>query len=536
MFKLLIITTNQNNSCNAILEQIQYLQTFDIEIKVMTDPTEVELISELSTNKYSCCYVHVKRRYATGSEKNLVYDPVKILEHSRVNVIGNNYITQIMIADKFWTSNHSGIGLKNVVVSKEEYENNLFSYESIEKEIGYPVIVKPNSLHASQGIYSDSIVYDKERLYIVVERLFNQFENIHEVLIEEFAENCTEYTVSVLGNENSLACSVSRLDYVQDNKIHINCEKEKLLPLEQRSFKFETEDNEEIRNRLIYHAKTLFKHFHLRDFGRFDMVLHNNSYFLLEVNACPIPGNSFSWEWQVKYGVKKKQIIALYLAAFHFRQISNGKPSGLPHALINDLPHEIIDLICNPGICHGVPECSGPTSVCERPYLYSMNDRVSSESEVHLFLQALTELLKPKFILETGTYKASSTISFAEGLRRNKFGYLVSLEIDNELSLEAQQLLEEYPVEIVNTNSLTYVPKEKIDILFLDSKRTLREEEFLHFRPWLDKNSVIIWHDSAYRKKNPAVYNTIKKLHDNGIIDYITFPTPRGLTLSMIKQ
>lgn len=535
MFKLLIITTKQNNAIDIILEQIQYLQTFNIDIKVLPDPTELELISDLKANNYSCCYIHVKRRYATSSEKNLIYDPVKILEYNNVHILGNDYITQLMIADKFWTSNHSGIGLKNMVLSKGEYKNNIFSYDNIEKTIGYPVIVKPNSLHASQGIYGDSIVYDKEHLLIAVTRLFNKFENINEVLIEQFAERCTEYTVSVLGNGNSLACSVSRLDYVQDNKIHINCENEKLLPLEQRNFRFETEDDPEIHKRLIYHAKTLFRHFHMRDFGRFDMVLYNNSYFLLEANACPIPGNSFSWEWQVKYGLKKKQIIALYLAAFHFRQISNGKPSNLPHALLSDLPHEIIDLICNPGICHVVPECSGPTSICERPYLYSMNDRISSESEVHLFLQALTELLKPKFILETGTYKASSTISFAEGLRRNNFGYLVSLEIDKILSSEAQQLLEEYPVEIVNTNSLAYVPKEKIDILFLDSKRTMREEEFLHFRPWLDKNSVIIWHDSSYRKKNPAVYNTIKKLHNSGIIDYLTFPTPRGLTLSMIK-
>lgn len=536
MFKLLIITTEQDNAVEAISEPVFYLQTFGIKVNTLVDPTEIELINDLNTNKYNCCYIHVKRRYATSAEKHLSYDPVKILEYHNVNLVGNNYITQLMIADKFWTSNHSGIGLNNAVITRVEYSSNLISYEKLETTIGYPIIVKPNSLHASRGIYNDSIVYSRDKLDTAISRLFNIFENINEILIEHFAENCTEYTVSVLGNGNALACSVSRLDYIQDQKIHINSETEKLLPLSQRNFRFNTEDNLEIHKRLVYHAKTLFKHFHLRDYGRFDMVISNNSYFLLEANTCPIPGNSFSWEWQIKYGLKKKQVVALYLAAFHFRQIMNGKPSNLPQPLLNDLPDKLIQSICDPGICHVVPECSGPTSVCERPHLYSMNDRVSSESEVHLFLQALTELLKPQFILETGTYKASSTISFAEGLRRNNFGHLVSLEIDEELACDAQHLLEEYPVEIININSLSYIPKEKIDILFLDSQRVIREEEFFHFQPWLSENSVIVWHDSAYRKKNPAVYNTIKKLHDKGIIDYLTFPTPRGLTLSMLKN
>lgn len=208
MFKLLIITTEQDNSVEAISEPVFYLQTFGIKVNTLVDPTEIELINDLNTNKYNCCYIHVKRRYATGAEKYLSYDPVKILEYHNVNLVGNNYITQLMIADKFWTSNHSGIGLNNAVITREEYSSNLISYEKLETTIGYPIIVKPNSLHASRGIYNDSIVYSRDKLDTAISRLFNIFENINEILIEHFAENCTEYTISVLGNGNALACSV----------------------------------------------------------------------------------------------------------------------------------------------------------------------------------------------------------------------------------------------------------------------------------------------------------------------------------------
>jgi predicted O-methyltransferase YrrM len=165
-----------------------------------------------------------------------------------------------------------------------------------------------------------------------------------------------------------------------------------------------------------------------------------------------------------------------------------------------------------------------------------MNDRVSSETEVHNFLKALTRLIKPKFILETGTYKGSSTIAFAEGLRQNGFGRMVTLEIDNGLVSSAKVLLSEYPVDVINQSSLDYIPSESIDLLFLDSKRDVRGQEFKHFRSYLNSKSVIVWHDSSYRKKNHSVFDTIESLYKDSEIDRILFPTPRGLTLSMLRR
>lgn len=536
MYKILIISSKQNNSIDIIKPQIQYLENHCIQVDLAVDLTRLELIEKITHTTYDCAYIHIKRRYSNIKNFEYAYDSAKILEHYNITVIGNNYLSQLMLADKFWTSKHSGIGLNNLVINRDEYINNCINYDIIEKSIEYPMIVKPNTLHSSEGISQESVVYDKNHLKKAINKLFDSYCNLYEILVEAYADNAIEYTVSVLGNAKGLACSVSRLDFNSDITIRVNSEAEKNLPLSERCFKFSVEDNSDIRKRLEYHAKTLFEHFKLKDYARFDFIYKNQSVYLLEANSCPVPGNSFSWEWQQKYNLKKEQIIALYLSAFHFGQIANFKLDALPNELINSLPQEIIGKINNPGIFNTIPECSGPVSNCKFPFLYSMNDRIGSELEVHIFLKALTRLLKPQFILETGTYKGNSTIAFAEGLRENGFGHLVSIEIDNRLANRAKKMLKNYPVEIINNSSLKYIPHEPIDLLFLDSKRILRKQEFNYFKKWLHKESIIVWHDSAYREKNPAVYNALKELCSDGALTYITFPTPRGLTISKINK
>lgn len=182
------------------------------------------------------------------------------------------------------------------------------------------------------------------------------------------------------------------------------------------------------------------------------------------------------------------------------------------------------------------PECTGQTSNCKNPQLFSMNSRVGSETEVHSFLKALTVMLKPGLILETGTYEGDGTIAFAEGVVQNGFGQVVSIECNVDLARTARHKLSSYPVVVVACNSLEYIPIAPIDLLFLDSKRTLRREEFLRFRPFLHNKSVIIWHDSSYRPQNHAVFDAVNELYEAGVIDRLLLPTPRGITLSTLKE
>jgi len=367
-----------------------------------------------------------------------------------------------MIADKCLTSSGSGMGLPSIIVTREMWHTQNIPVDAI-MEIGFPVIIKPNSLHASQGLSQDSIIQNEMHLMPQITYVFQRFPNVGEILVEKFLEPATEYTVSVLGNDPSLACSVTKLTYKSDEKHHIYDEENKSAALEDRDFIFEVEADRTIRDRLESHAKALFQHFQMKDFGRFDFIL-GSTYYLLEANCCPIPGNSFSWEWQYSYDLQKRQVLALFLCAFHFGQVSSGRADGLPFALIADLPQMIINQISFPLPLDIKPECTGQTSNCKNPQLFSMNSRVGSETEVHRFLKALTVMLKPSFILETGTYEGNGTIAFAEGVIQNGFGRVVSIEYNTDLAETARQKLSNYPVEVVACNSLEYIPTQQIDL------------------------------------------------------------------------
>lgn len=527
----MLISSTESTNTSDLYDQIDYLQSFGIKITLLMDPPEIQLIETIRKNYYDCAYVHIKRRLMADA---IPYDPVKILEYYHIPLVGNHYITQLMIADKCLTSSGSGMGLPGVIVTREMWHAQDIPISAI-AQIGFPVIIKPNSLHASQGLSQKSIIQSEIYLMPQIAQVFQAFPNVGEILVEKFLEPATEYTVSVLGNNPSLVCSVTKLTYKADEKHHIYDAKNKSVALEDRDFTFEVETDHTIRDRLESHAKALFQHFRMKDFGRFDFVV-GSTYYLLEANCCPIPGNSFSWEWQCLYGLQKRQVLALFLCAFHFGQVSSGRADGLPFALVADLPQMIINQISFPLPVDVKPECTGQTSNCKKPQLFSMNSRVGSETEVHRFLKALTVMLKPNYILETGTYEGDGTIAFAEGVIQNGFGRVVSIECNPDLAKTAYQKLSSYPVEVVACNSLEYIPEQNIDLLFLDSKRTLRREEFLRFRPFLHNKSVIIWHDSSYRPQNHAVFDAVNELYEAGIIDRLLLPTPRGITLSMLRE
>lgn len=528
MYQILVISSTEGNSLDSLNAQIKYIEQFEIKTTLLIDPDEFDVLKTIEKNNFNGAYVHIKRRI------NSQYDIVKLLESHNIQLIGSSYITNLMVSDKCLTSLKSGIGLPNVILTRNSASLDRIPYNEIQATIKYPVIVKPNTMHASQGISVDSVAFNNSDLKKIINKTFERFQSLNELLIEHFAQTGIEYTVSVLGNKGSTVCAVNKICYKQRQNVNLYSEEDKQCPLDKRTMYFSIEKDEYIRSRLEYHAKTLFEYLNLKDFARFDMI-YDQKFYLIEANSSPIPGNSFSWEWQIKYNIKNEQIIALMLCAFHFGQIVSGRVDNLPQSLINSQPAEIIEHISHPDPVNVCPECSGPTDNCYHPEFFTMNSRVGSETEVSRFLYSLVYLTKPSFIVETGTFKGDGTISLAEGLLKNKFGHMITIEVDPMLADIAKKNLSGYPVEVFCGNSLNYIPSEPIDLLFLDSKRILRKEEFIRFKPYLHKKSIIIWHDSSYRKQNHAVFDAVNELYSSGIIDRLLLPTPRGITLSMLR-
>ncbi len=148
---------------------------------------------------------------------------------------------------------------------------------------------------------------------------------------------------------------------------------------------------------------------------------------------------------------------------------------------------------------------------------------LEGEDDLYPLLTAIVRMLKPVFIVETGTCRGLSTLAFAEGLECNKEGKIVTLEISKEFYSVAEKNFSKSKFEkrivLKTMSSFKYLPEQNIDLLFLDAWD--REEEFFHFLPFLSVNGVVLLHD--------AYVPEFKKFIEN--INGTILPTPRGLGL-----
>lgn len=138
---------------------------------------------------------------------------------------------------------------------------------------------------------------------------------------------------------------------------------------------------------------------------------------------------------------------------------------------------------------------------------YEMFDDGAIERETAEFLWGFVRLLKPKHILETGTYTGISSLYMGQALKENDFGDLVTLEIENTHKLRAEELWNKAgvsgQVRCQLIASLDYMDSRVIksdqvfeyDLLFLDSEPGLRAKEVIQFFPFLRPGGYILIHD-----------------------------------------
>ena len=75
-------------------------------------------------------------------------------------------------------------------------------------------------------------------------------------------------------------------------------------------------------------------------------------------------------------------------------------------------------------------ECTPRTPECPNPRQWHMADSQSTELEVLDFLKALVTTVKPRLIVETGTFLGYGAIAMAQGLKSNGFGRVITIEQD----------------------------------------------------------------------------------------------------------
>src|SRR5271154_72336 len=91
------------------------------------------------------------------------------------------------------------------------------------------------------------------------------------------------------------------------------------------------------------------------------------------------------------------------------------------------------------------PEYHRATPECPDPERWSMIDSMTAEVEVLEFIATLVTTIKPRLVVETGSFLGVSTEGIARGLERKGFGKVISCEFDPVVYARAKEPLEASP-------------------------------------------------------------------------------------------
>jgi predicted O-methyltransferase YrrM len=181
-----------------------------------------------------------------------------------------------------------------------------------------------------------------------------------------------------------------------------------------------------------------------------------------------------------------------------------------------------------------LPEYHRATPECPHPEQWSMIDSMTAEVEVLEFLATLVTTIKPRLVVETGSFLGVSTEWIARGLERNGFGKVISCEFDTVVYAKAKERLDASPLnqwmELRNESSLEMQVDGTIDLLFSDSDMAIRAAEVKRFLPQMNPNGVILMHDASSHLQ--VVRAAALKLEEEGLISVVLLPTPRGLVIA----
>jgi predicted O-methyltransferase YrrM len=184
------------------------------------------------------------------------------------------------------------------------------------------------------------------------------------------------------------------------------------------------------------------------------------------------------------------------------------------------------------------PEYAQATPECPRPELWSMLDSQSTEVEVLEFLKALVTTIKPRLILETGTFLGHGTVKLAEGIRENGFGKVITIESDPAIRARAEKRFRDSGlapwIESRLESSLQTSIEGSIDLFYSDSDLANREAEIRRLLPQLDPRGLLVIHDASSHFK--IVREAALRLEQEGLISVVMLSTPRGVVVAQRRE
>jgi D-alanine-D-alanine ligase len=158
---------------------------------------------------------------------------------------------------------------------------------TIQRQLAFPLFVKPVSEDASIGITLNSVVHDDQALRRRVRHIWDLFHQA--ALVEEFIEG-REFNVTILGNEVPRVLPISEINFsrIQDPFARIVSFRAKWVSKSEEYISTPptcpARVSPSIKNKIADVALRAYQAMGLRDYGRVDIRLRNGTPYVLEVN------------------------------------------------------------------------------------------------------------------------------------------------------------------------------------------------------------------------------------------------------------
>ncbi len=163
----------------------------------------------------------------------------------------------------------------------------IFTPWTIQRQLDFPLFVKPVSEDASIGITLNSVVHDERALRRQVRYIWEMYHQ--PALVEEFIEG-REFNVTILGNENPRVMPLSEINFrrIHNPFARIVSFRAKWVPSSPEYLKTPptcpARVGDAVKARIEDVARRAYLAMGLRDYGRVDIRVRNGTPYVLEVN------------------------------------------------------------------------------------------------------------------------------------------------------------------------------------------------------------------------------------------------------------
>jgi len=209
------------------------------------------------------------------------------------------------------------------------------------------------------------------------------------------------------------------------------------------------------------------------------------------------------------------------------------------------LPEKIDDY----AVAHSQEEPIILQELSKEPWQKVLNLRMLSGAFQGRILAVLSKLIKPKNILEIGTYTGYATLCFAEGISTD--GKIITIDKNEELETLQNKYFEKsgFRKQITQFvgNAIEIIPtiNEKFDLVFIDADKS---NYINYFHLIIDKMNTggiilsdnVLWSGKVVEALDPKDLDTKvllaynKLMNEDPRIETVLLPIRDGLTLSRV--